>query len=164
MRGLRAVLCAAGVVVVACNAPKEPAQPSSIESARAELDAWWRQYETAVKAGDVATLGPMHADSVYLVEPGAPTLHGRAAVVGFLSEAFKSVQYVEVSIRPEQSEWVGDRVFQVGSYNDRFEVQGQSQASYGRFAGLFQRDSVGHWQVLRAVVALDSAVPRPAAK
>lgn len=67
--------------------PEEDCAPPSIETARTELDAWWRKYETAVKAGDVATLGPMHADSACLVEPGVPTLRGRTAVVAFLGEA-----------------------------------------------------------------------------
>ena len=164
MPDCRAVVAVAVAALVACSPPKEAPTPRDLESARAELDAWWSKYATAVKAGDVGTLGPMHADSVYLVEPGAPTLRGRMAVESFMSEALKAVQYSEVNIRPDHTEWVGDRILQLGTYNDLATMQGQRQASFGRFAGLFQRDSTGNWQVLRAVIALDSAVSRGTAQ
>ncbi len=145
-----------GIAVAACAQPK-PAPPSPDE-ARTAIDAWWTQYVTAVKAADATSLAAMHSDSVYLAEPGMPTMRGRAAVAAAFTEGFKVVRYSAVNIEPDITEWHGTQVVQVGTYNDRFEMQGKPQASYGRYSAVFERDTAGVWRVLRAVVAMDSAV------
>lgn len=112
----------------------------------------------AVKAGDATALAALHAPNVYLVEPGMPTMRGRDAVAAAFSEGFKVVKYAEVNIDPDLTEWFGDRIFQAGSFDDRFSIQGKAQASYGRYTGFFEKDSAGTWHVLRALVAQDSVV------
>ncbi|MBW7933595.1 MAG: DUF4440 domain-containing protein [Gemmatimonadaceae bacterium] len=143
----------------ACAAPKEaPAPQPTAEEARATLDTWWASYVGAVKAGDATALAGMHATDVYLVEPGMPTMRGRDAVAAAFGEGFKVVKYAEVNIHPELTEWIGEQIFQAGSFDDRFSVQGKTQASYGRYTGLFAKDSTGAWRVVRALVAQDSVV------
>ena len=48
-------------------------------------------------------------------------------------------------------------MFQVGTYDDQFTLQGQERRSFGRYSGVFVRDSSGKWLVARAVVAMDSS-------
>lgn len=159
MKKSRVAALAVMLTAIACAAPKQvPAPQPTAEEARAALDAWWTAYASAVKAGDAAALAAMHAPDVYLVEPGMPTMRGREAVATALSDLFKMVKYAEVNIHPELTEWVGERIFQAGSFDDRFAVQGKSQASYGRYTGFFERDSTGAWRVLRVLVAQDSVI------
>ncbi|MDQ8154764.1 MAG: DUF4440 domain-containing protein [Gemmatimonadota bacterium] len=159
MKKSRVAVLAVILSAIACAAPKQtPAPQPTAEEARAALDAWWTSYAVAVKAGDAAALAAMHAPDVYLVEPGMPTMRGRDAVAAAFGEGFKVVKYAELNIHPEVTEWFGERIFQAGSFDDRFAIQGKSQASYGRYTGFFEKDSAGTWRVLRALVAQDSVV------
>lgn len=131
--------------------------PPPIAEAEAGVRIFWDAYIAAATSGNATALSQLHAADVFLVEPGMPTLRGRDAVAAAFGEGFKAAQYSEVNIRPELTEWHGEHVFQVGSYDDRFTVQGQVTRTFGRYAGVFVRDSTGKWLVSRAVVAMDSS-------
>jgi len=147
-----------GIATLACQRPESPSDtPPPIAEAEEGVQAFWSAYVAAAKAGDASALGQLHAPDVYLVEPGMPTLRGRDAVAAAFGEGFTAVKYSEINIRPALTEWHGERVFQVGTYDDRFTMQGQAMRSYGRYSGVFVRDSAGKWLVSRAVVAMDSS-------
>jgi len=145
-------------VVAACQGGGRNEAPApSVADAEAGVGKFWADYTAAAKAGDAAALAQLHTADAYIVEPGMPTLHGRDAVAGAFGEGFKAVKYSMINIRPELTEWHGSQVFQVGTYDDQFTLQGQERRSFGRYSGVFVRDSSGKWLVARAVVAMDSS-------
>ncbi len=158
MRRVFVLVLLCSVLAAACQVAATPdSGPPPIAEAEAGVRVFWETYVAAAKAGNATALSELHSADVFLVEPGMPTLRGRDAVAAAFGEGFKAVQYAEVNIRPELTEWSGEHVFQVGSYDDRFTVQGQAMRSFGRYSGVFVRDSSGKWLVSRAVVAMDSS-------
>ena len=144
-----------------CSPRSDAAAKPDLTVVRVQLDSLWAAYNRAAQAGDAARLAAFYSDSAYLVMSGTPTLHDRATVEALTAEALKGGRFVEDVIHPELTEWVGDRVMQMGSYHDVFEAAGKpAQTTFGRFSAMLQRDATGGWIVSRLAAIQDSSIAR----
>ena len=150
-----------GVVLLglACARPESGAPRSDLSLVRTQLDSLWAQYSAAAVAGDGDAIARLYTDSLYLVESGLPTVRGNAALRTVVKDVLAGVRFHESSIRPEVTEFAGDRVLQFGEYRDVLQATGQPpQAVYGRFSAVLQQDTAGAWRVSRLVAVSDSTV------
>lgn len=152
---------AAGMVIVAlaCAAPAREAPPADLSLVRTQLDSFWTVYAAAAVAGDVEAIARLYTDSLYLVESGLPTIQGATALRTVVTDIFAGVHFQEATIRPELTEFAGDRVLQFGVYRDVIQATGQApQAVFGRFSAVFEPDSATTWRLSRLIAVADSTV------
>jgi hypothetical protein len=143
-----------------CRTPQEDASTPDLSLVRAQLDTLWAQYSAAAVAGDGDAITRLYTDSPYLVESGLATIKDRAVLRSVVKDVLSGVRFLESSIRPEHTEWLGEQVAQFGQYRDVLQTTGQpAQVTFGRFAAILKRDST--WRVSRLVAVADSTVPLP---
>lgn len=146
---------------IGCSRGSDVTAKPDLAAVRVQLDSLWAAYDRAAQAGDAAALAAFYADSAYLVMAGTPTLHDRATLQTLTAEALKGGRFLEDVIRPEITEWAGDRIVQMGSYHDVFEAPGKpAQATFGRFSAILERDAKGGWTVSRLAAIQDSSIAR----
>lgn len=144
---------------LACAAPASEAPRSDLSVVRTQLDSLWAQYAAAAVAGDGDAIARLYTDSLYLVESGLPTVRGNAALRTVVKDVLAGVRFHESTIRPEVTEFAGDRVLQFGEYRDVLQATGQPpQVVFGRFSAVLQQDSIGAWRVSRLIAVADSTV------
>ena len=145
-----------------CSPRSNAAAKPDLSAVRVQLDSLWAAYNRAAQAGDAARLAAFYTDSAYLVMSGTTTLRDRATLEALTAEALKGGRFIEDVIRPEITEWAGDRVVQMGSYHDVFEAPGKpAQTTFGRFSAILERDATGGWKVSRLAAIQDSSIARP---
>lgn len=143
--GALALACATG----ACMHRPNASAVAEVRTARAQVDARLRQYNDRVLAMDHAAIAALFAPEGEIANPGAPAVHGRAAIDSFLV-GFASYHVLENRTLPTATLVHGDSAVQVGTYRQRVRTpQGDTLAVAGAFRAVWRRSASGEWLILR---------------
>ncbi len=86
-------------------------------------------------------------------------MRGIAALRSMVKDVLAGVRFHEASIRPELTEFAGDRVLQFGEYRDVIQATGQPpQVVFGRFSAVLKPDTAGSWRISHLIAVADSTV------
>jgi uncharacterized protein (TIGR02246 family) len=148
------------IALVAAAGGPAIAAPGADEAAiRAQTTGW----EKAYNSGDVKAVGAQYAEDAVLLPPGAPGVHGRAAIMAFFSADMagsKAAGAVFVVSRKTDVGISGDLGWESGTY--QVTVKGAVVES-GKFLSV-SRKKDGRWLYLRDTWNADAPAAAPAAK
>jgi ketosteroid isomerase-like protein len=126
------------------------AEPSP-ERARTAIAGSWREFRTAMLAGDApaATAAFFSEDAISLGQ-GAPDCHGRAEITKTLAEFLETSRIVSVEQITEELEIEGDLAFERGSVTQTFQQDGgDAHTERTRYLAIWRRQPDDTWKCHR---------------
>jgi uncharacterized protein (TIGR02246 family) len=141
----------AGALLTACT--QEPAMPpdTSAEDTAAigELRGAW---DAAYEAGDAAALAGLYTTDAVLMQPGLPTMTGRAAIESYYAQNFAMGSF-QVDIMPASTVVDGDIGYEHGEYSGTMTpaAEGDPRQTAGRYVVLLRRDTDEAWRIARSM-------------
>jgi uncharacterized protein (TIGR02246 family) len=143
------LVLASGLVLAACAPEPTPAPDTSAADAtaiRASVD----QFVAAWNAADYATIGPLLAADIILMQPDGPALEGHDAVLANMTESV-DVEMMQQSATTDEVIVMGDYAYARGTWNiDPTEAAGaDAPAMNGQWTVLLARGTDGGWQFSR---------------
>jgi ketosteroid isomerase-like protein len=157
-------LCAATVALTAACTPSSPPSPgATVGVVRTALDSMWAGYTRAFLAGDSLRVMAYFTDSAWVIEPGAPTLRGRAAIAHAIAAELTAGRYLDSRLNPDLTELAGAKAIQLLTFHDVYQPAGQApQDLYGRLGAVLERGDAGTWRISRVIALVDSSATRSA--
>jgi uncharacterized protein (TIGR02246 family) len=150
------------LALLGCNSAP-PAEQSNAPDPQADKDAINKlrdDFIAAFNAGDAEKMGQVYAETAVVMDPGQPTVEGRAAIVEH-NKMFLDQNTVKVSVNPRATNVSGDLGFDEGTYTMEVtpKAAGQKPTTVeGRYLVVLQRGADG-WRVLEDMG--NSAAPPP---
>jgi uncharacterized protein (TIGR02246 family) len=144
-------LFAVGSLVGACA--QEPAMPPDTTAedtvAIGELRGAW---DAAYEAGDAAALAGLYTTDAVLMQPGLPTMTGRAAIESHYGQGFAQGSFT-VDIRPGSTVVDGDIGYEHGQFTGTMTpaAEGDPRQTEGRYVVMLRRDTDGAWRIARSM-------------
>lgn len=146
----------AGLVALVCwltgNAQAAPTAPANETAIRAQTTDW----EKAYNAGDAKAVAALYTEDALLLPPGAPGVHGRAAILAFFTRDIaqsKAAGAVFVVNRKTDVGVSGSMGWESGTYT--VMVKGAVVDS-GKFLSVSRKEN-GKWLYLRDTWNSDAA-------
>lgn len=165
----RHVWCISSLVLLgACRAAVPAAEgsaaaaatstPSDSAGAHAAIDAVNANLVAAMTKGDGAGMASHYTDDAVFMNPGAPSIVGRAAIGEMLAGMMGSATLTNVSIRTERLLVSGDLAIENGRYAWTVTPKGApAMPDSGKYLTVWQKQADGSWKVIRDINNTDIA-------
>lgn len=129
----------------------------------AEIDDIAVRLETAFNAADAVALASLYSETAILMPPNEPMVSGRREIRAWFERALEGLESVQIV--PIESNCIGDRAFQVGTFTtSRKGAETASsaegavvRAQTGKYV-LLLTGSVGHWKIQYDIWSLDQPI------
>jgi uncharacterized protein (TIGR02246 family) len=140
------LLTLASALVVAACAQQVPDTEADVVAIRAQVD----QFVAAWNTADNATLSPMVAEDAILMQPDAPPLEGRDAILSTMAGGY-DIAVSQQSATVDEVIVMGDYAYARGTWNinPTSTAGADVQALSGKWSILYARGSDGAWQTWR---------------
>ena len=157
-------------VLAGCNSTPQPPPPEQpkVPDAQADKDAINKlrdEFNAAFNANDAEKVGALYAETAVLMDPGQPTLQGRAAIIEH-NKMFFDQNMAKITLNPRATSVSGDLAFDEGTYMMEItpKAKGQKpQMAEGRYLVVIQRGADG-WKVIEDIGNTAAPPPPPAKK
>ena len=119
-------------------------------------------YVKATLAADAKAVAALYTEDAVEMPPNVPSVKGRAAIEQYYMKLFSGGTKVgQFALTHLESRAVGDRGFDVGSYQQSMNPPGQTTATSdtGKYVVILRR-SQGAWKIAYAIYNSDQAPPR----
>jgi uncharacterized protein (TIGR02246 family) len=148
MRSIRVASAIAVVIGLTACAPAPPPDTSAADLAAIAgvRDAW----AAAFAASDAAALTALYSDDAARMNPGQPTVSGRAAIQANFEQMFSEATGSN-DIQPELTEVSGDWGFDIGTYTSTVtpKAGGDAMTENGRYLVVLRKQADGSWKIVR---------------
>ena len=142
---------APALLIAACSqapAPAPAAAPDTSAADMAAIRANAEQYVAAWNAGDGATMGPLLAEDVVLMQPDGPPTVGREAILQGFAGAYDPANMVQ-TFTTDEVIVAGDYGYAIGTWNLDPKPGAEDASRRGKWSALYRRGAAGAWQVYR---------------
>ena len=118
---------------------------------RTAVEATWRTYCSALKAGDADTWITLWDENGVQLPPGAPVVVGRKNIEKAVRGGLQAVTFVDFTIDLAETETAGDLGFARGTYAATMKPQagGPESSINGKYLTIFKRQTDGSWKIYR---------------
>ena len=162
---IRRTVAAVALALAAACAPKaETPPPVDTAAVRTFIEGENVKYIDAMKRGDSVAASMNYAEDAILMQPDAPALRGRAAIVQKLGASIAAVAVVDERAITEDVMVKDDVAIETGSfvYTMKPRAPGAAKAFSGRgkYITVWQKQAGGGWKIVRDINNGDA----PAAK
>lgn len=174
----RKILSALLVVAVGCSTPDSaPAGGDSGATAaggmagagndpaavRAAIEALNAKQVEAVLKGDTANMTANYADDAVFLNPGMPTISGKAGIAALFQGMLKEMQVSEPQFRTIDVLVEGSIAVEHGSYKWTMTPKGgKPMIDSGKYLTVWQKQADGSWKIVRDINNTDlPASPSP---
>jgi len=138
------------------RASAQVAQQGKTSAVKRAIDDLWARVIAADKKGDAAAVAAIYAEDATVIDPGSPTVSGKANIEKFYRDGFASTKILDITRTPTSLEVSGNLAVETGTYTQRVQEAGKGPTEVqARYTVVFKNVS-GHWRVLR-----DVATPMP---
>ena len=145
----------AQVLLLACTVPlraqDQPADSIAVSRALA-------LYMGAVKDNDITAVRDAWVSDPVWMQPGIPTVRGRAAFDEYIRARFRNRHVTDVSITVDDLSVSGNLASVIALFAETFQTASGPQTVRGRFLVVWSRQPDGRWKLARGA-GLDAPGP-----
>ena len=143
------------------QATKQQGNPKAA-SAREASDRIWADFGAALKKGDATAILATYTDDAVMIDPGAATLSGKAAIGDFVKGFFANGKVTEHSHVVEGFETDGDIAIEHGRWKLGYQEKGKAKPDVtdARYILVWKRGADGKW-LLHRDVSIPNPTPAP---
>lgn len=136
-------------IAFGCQKAEEAAEEPTvdIEADTEAIKAWFDQYTSIIRAGDVDSLLSLYVENIVILPPNGSTVEGQDAFRQFIMGWFGEY-FAEENLRIQEIMIFGKNALARGSHNYRniHKESGVTKEGKGTFINLFELQSDGTWK------------------
>jgi uncharacterized protein (TIGR02246 family) len=126
-------------------------QGAGAAAVRAAINRSWDVFTAAAKAGDATAAAKGYTPDAMMIDPGMPTVTGRANIEKGLKEWFGTTKFLGMTREQTALETYGDIAIENGTFSQDLQEKGKApMKSAGRYT-LIWKQVDGKWLVHRDV-------------
>jgi uncharacterized protein (TIGR02246 family) len=118
---------------------------AALEAVMDEIRGTWEQ---TYEAGDVAGVAALYATDAIYMAPYAEARNGRAAIEQAFTENMAMMANRAVEIIGTDQGVSGDLAYEIGTYAQTAEVEGQPYEDFGKYLVVSKRQADGSWKIV----------------